>query len=192
MPPSSGPHLFLPSSSSGACLGWALPVPSPPATLFFPSSSKWGCLGRHYQCHHLPSSISSFPAPTWGVLNWHHQCHHLLSPISSSWYQSGGFGWMSLVPSPPEPHLFFSGSCGTILDTGPGSTSTICCNGLPGRYVTIIIPGRDDVLVLCEVEVTTQSCAPSPGGKDPKTPLWQRAGTHQMATGACQLVTSER
>ncbi|XP_040442624.1 LOW QUALITY PROTEIN: uncharacterized protein LOC121084782 [Falco naumanni] len=57
-------------------------------------------------------------------------------------------------------------SCGAILDTGPGSTSTICCNGLPGRYVSIIIPGREDFLILCEVEVTAQSCVPPPGGKD--------------------------
>ncbi|KAM6445865.1 LOW QUALITY PROTEIN: ATP-dependent DNA helicase Q4 [Rhynochetos jubatus] len=54
--------------------------------------------------------------------------------------------------------------CGTILDTGPGSASTVCCNGLPGRYVSILIPGREDFLVLCEVEVTAQSCVPPPGG----------------------------
>ncbi|XP_075000623.1 LOW QUALITY PROTEIN: uncharacterized protein LOC142079776 [Calonectris borealis] len=59
--------------------------------------------------------------------------------------------------------------CGAILDTGPGSTSTVCCNGLLGRYVSIIIPGREDFLVLCEVEVTAQSCVPPPGGKDRKT-----------------------
>ncbi|XP_010082165.1 PREDICTED: fucolectin-1-like, partial [Pterocles gutturalis] len=53
--------------------------------------------------------------------------------------------------------------CGTILDTGPGATSTVCCNGLLGRYVSIIIPGREDFLVLCEVEVITQSCVPPPG-----------------------------
>ncbi|XP_030324313.1 uncharacterized protein LOC103526233 [Calypte anna] len=61
--------------------------------------------------------------------------------------------------------------CGAILDTGPGASTTVCCNGLPGRYVSIIIPGREDVLVLCEVEVTAQGCHPPPGGKDPqKTP----------------------
>ncbi|XP_065686610.2 uncharacterized protein [Patagioenas fasciata] len=53
--------------------------------------------------------------------------------------------------------------CGVILDSGPGSASTVCCNGLPGRYVSIIIPGREDFLVLCEVEVTVQSCVPPPG-----------------------------
>ncbi|XP_074716759.1 uncharacterized protein LOC141939920 [Strix uralensis] len=56
--------------------------------------------------------------------------------------------------------------CGAILDTGPGSTSTICCNGLPGRYVSILIPGREDFLVLCEVEVTAQSCVPPPGAQN--------------------------
>ncbi|XP_009466921.1 PREDICTED: uncharacterized protein LOC104015857 [Nipponia nippon] len=57
-------------------------------------------------------------------------------------------------------------ACGAILDTGPGSTSTVCCNGLPGRYVSIIIPGREDFLVLCEVEVTAQSCLPPPGAQN--------------------------
>ncbi|XP_053916644.1 uncharacterized protein LOC104063070 [Cuculus canorus] len=56
--------------------------------------------------------------------------------------------------------------CGTILDTGPGSASTVCCNGLPGRYVSIFIPGREDLLVLCEVEVTAQSCIPPPGAQN--------------------------
>uniref|UniRef100_R7VMS8 Pentraxin fusion protein n=1 Tax=Columba livia TaxID=8932 RepID=R7VMS8_COLLI len=56
--------------------------------------------------------------------------------------------------------------CGVILDTGAGSASTVCCNGLPGRYVSIIIPGREDFLVLCEVEVTVQSCVPPPGAQN--------------------------
>ncbi|XP_074757225.1 uncharacterized protein LOC141958275 [Athene noctua] len=71
--------------------------------------------------------------------------------------------------------------CGAILDTGPGSTSSICCNGLPGRYVSILIPGREDFLVLCEVEVTAQSCVPPPGGKNPGSPIPERAGTCQVA-----------
>ncbi|XP_074844003.1 uncharacterized protein LOC142009604 [Carettochelys insculpta] len=53
--------------------------------------------------------------------------------------------------------------CGTITDTSPGSLSTICCHGLEGRYVTIVIPGREEYLTLCEVEVLSQGCAPSPG-----------------------------
>ncbi|KAH1178477.1 hypothetical protein KIL84_012179 [Mauremys mutica] len=43
--------------------------------------------------------------------------------------------------------------CGTITDTTPGSLSTISCDGRKGRYVTITIPGRVEVLTLCEVEV---------------------------------------
>ncbi|KAM6411120.1 uncharacterized protein J5M81_001118 isoform 1-T1 [Pluvialis apricaria] len=56
--------------------------------------------------------------------------------------------------------------CGAILDTGPGVASTVCCNGLLGRYVSVIIPGREDFLVLCEVEVTAQSCVPPPGAQN--------------------------
>uniref|UniRef100_A0A8C8VPF6 F5/8 type C domain-containing protein n=1 Tax=Pelusios castaneus TaxID=367368 RepID=A0A8C8VPF6_9SAUR len=43
--------------------------------------------------------------------------------------------------------------CGTITDISAGSLSTICCNGLEGRYVTVTIPGRAEYLTLCEVEV---------------------------------------
>ncbi|XP_025910898.1 alanine aminotransferase 1, partial [Apteryx rowi] len=53
--------------------------------------------------------------------------------------------------------------CGAVLDAGPGSASTVCCRGLPGRYVSVVIPGRVDALALCEVEVTARSCVPPPG-----------------------------
>ncbi|XP_074844034.1 uncharacterized protein LOC142009621 [Carettochelys insculpta] len=56
--------------------------------------------------------------------------------------------------------------CGTITDTSPGSLSTICCHGLEGRYVTIVIPGREEYLTLCEVEVLSQGCAPPPGAQN--------------------------
>ncbi|CAM5115337.1 unnamed protein product [Natator depressus] len=56
--------------------------------------------------------------------------------------------------------------CGTVTDTRLGSVSTIACNGLKGRYVTIIIPGRRGILTLCEVEVIAQGCPLSPVGKE--------------------------
>uniref|UniRef100_K7F5D6 Fucolectin tachylectin-4 pentraxin-1 domain-containing protein n=1 Tax=Pelodiscus sinensis TaxID=13735 RepID=K7F5D6_PELSI len=56
--------------------------------------------------------------------------------------------------------------CGTITDTRPGSISTICCNRLAGRYVTIVIPDREEYLNLCEVEVLSQGCAPPLMGKE--------------------------
>ncbi|XP_066479178.1 fucolectin-like [Tiliqua scincoides] len=43
--------------------------------------------------------------------------------------------------------------CGPIADTSDGSLSTIYCNGLKGRYVSIVILGRADYLHVCEVEV---------------------------------------
>lgn len=58
-----------------------------------------------------------------------------------------------------------SRSCGAITDTGPGSTSTVCCHGMPGRYVTIAVPWRHEQLSLCEVEVVEQGCAATPGGE---------------------------
>nr|XP_015209595.1 PREDICTED: uncharacterized protein LOC102686556 isoform X1 [Lepisosteus oculatus] len=43
--------------------------------------------------------------------------------------------------------------CGIITYTAPGSVHTICCNGRKGRYLTITIPGRQEYLTLCEVEI---------------------------------------
>ncbi|XP_062835937.1 fucolectin isoform X4 [Anolis carolinensis] len=47
----------------------------------------------------------------------------------------------------------FNPLCGTIADTSLGSISTIHCNGLRGRFVSVNIPNRNDALTLCEVEV---------------------------------------
>ncbi|XP_018425263.1 PREDICTED: fucolectin-like [Nanorana parkeri] len=42
--------------------------------------------------------------------------------------------------------------CGTITDyTNP--TTTFCCNGMAGRYISAVIPGRREYLTLCEIEV---------------------------------------
>ncbi|KAL8181451.1 UNVERIFIED_CONTAM: hypothetical protein K2H54_002307 [Gekko kuhli] len=44
-------------------------------------------------------------------------------------------------------------TCGTITDLRDGSLSTVLCNAAPGRYVTIVIEGRQEFLSLAEVEV---------------------------------------
>nr|XP_014344319.1 PREDICTED: uncharacterized protein LOC102353115 [Latimeria chalumnae] len=43
--------------------------------------------------------------------------------------------------------------CASISKVERGSTETICCKGMTGRYVTIAIPNRKEYLTLCEVEV---------------------------------------
>ncbi|XP_078542751.1 fucolectin-5-like [Lissotriton helveticus] len=43
--------------------------------------------------------------------------------------------------------------CGTITDLSAGSVTTLCCKGMAGRYVTVVIPGRSEFLTLCGVEV---------------------------------------
>ncbi|KAF3855677.1 hypothetical protein F7725_016400 [Dissostichus mawsoni] len=48
----------------------------------------------------------------------------------------------------------FSSECGIITHTG--TSKTFECNGMDGQYVTIVIPGREEYLTLCEVEVTGQ------------------------------------
>ncbi|XP_044213979.1 uncharacterized protein LOC122986724 [Thunnus albacares] len=43
--------------------------------------------------------------------------------------------------------------CAVITHIPAGFTHTFDCNGMDGRYVSIVIPGRSDYLHLCEVEV---------------------------------------
>ncbi|KAM4704896.1 pentraxin fusion protein-like [Rhinophrynus dorsalis] len=42
--------------------------------------------------------------------------------------------------------------CGTITDVSK-ATITLCCKGMEGQYVSVVIPGREEWLTLCEVEV---------------------------------------
>ncbi|OCT77279.1 pentraxin fusion protein-like [Xenopus laevis] len=42
--------------------------------------------------------------------------------------------------------------CATITNISQ-TTITVCCNGMEGRYLSIVIPGRNEYLQLCEVEV---------------------------------------
>ncbi|CAK6978250.1 fucolectin-7-like [Scomber scombrus] len=43
--------------------------------------------------------------------------------------------------------------CAVITHIPAGFTQTFQCNGMDGRYVNIVIPGRKEYLVICEVEV---------------------------------------
>uniref|UniRef100_A0A8D2IWX9 Fucolectin tachylectin-4 pentraxin-1 domain-containing protein n=2 Tax=Varanus komodoensis TaxID=61221 RepID=A0A8D2IWX9_VARKO len=52
--------------------------------------------------------------------------------------------------------------CGTILNTTPGSITTIYCNGLKGHLVIVSISGRPESLSLCEVEVYGNKQEPTP------------------------------
>ena len=47
----------------------------------------------------------------------------------------------------------FSFRCAVIKSIPAGQTMTFTCNGMEGRYVTVVIPGQKKVLTLCEVEV---------------------------------------
>ncbi|KAF3855678.1 hypothetical protein F7725_016401 [Dissostichus mawsoni] len=46
--------------------------------------------------------------------------------------------------------------CAVISSIEAGTSKTFECNGMEGQYVTIVIPGREEYLTLCEVEVTGQ------------------------------------
>ncbi|XP_070293434.1 fucolectin-5 [Salvelinus sp. IW2-2015] len=43
--------------------------------------------------------------------------------------------------------------CAVISSIPGGNSSTFQCNGMEGRYVNVVIPGRKEFLTLCEVEV---------------------------------------
>nr|XP_033785235.1 pentraxin fusion protein-like [Geotrypetes seraphini] len=43
--------------------------------------------------------------------------------------------------------------CGIITDISLGSSTRLCCHGMEGRYVSVVMPLRWEYLTLCEVEV---------------------------------------
>uniref|UniRef100_A0A669E209 Uncharacterized LOC100699110 n=2 Tax=Oreochromis niloticus TaxID=8128 RepID=A0A669E209_ORENI len=43
--------------------------------------------------------------------------------------------------------------CAVISSIAAGASQTFACNGMEGRYINIVIPGRTEYLTLCEVEV---------------------------------------
>uniref|UniRef100_UPI003AAAFCC1 fucolectin-1-like n=1 Tax=Centroberyx gerrardi TaxID=166262 RepID=UPI003AAAFCC1 len=43
--------------------------------------------------------------------------------------------------------------CAVISSIPAGSSQTFKCNGMEGHHVNIVIPGRNEYLTLCEVEV---------------------------------------
>ncbi|KAM8967921.1 fucolectin-like [Pelodytes ibericus] len=43
--------------------------------------------------------------------------------------------------------------CNIVMDTDHGSKILLCCNGMVGQYVSVVIPSRAEYLTLCEVEV---------------------------------------
>uniref|UniRef100_UPI003AAAE58F fucolectin-1-like n=1 Tax=Centroberyx gerrardi TaxID=166262 RepID=UPI003AAAE58F len=43
--------------------------------------------------------------------------------------------------------------CAVISSIPAGSSQTFKCDGMEGRYINIVIPGRKEYLTLCEVEV---------------------------------------
>lgn len=43
--------------------------------------------------------------------------------------------------------------CAVITNIPAGGIQEFQCNGMDGRYVNVVIPGREEYLSLCEVEV---------------------------------------
>uniref|UniRef100_A0AAZ1XFT2 Fucolectin tachylectin-4 pentraxin-1 domain-containing protein n=1 Tax=Oreochromis aureus TaxID=47969 RepID=A0AAZ1XFT2_OREAU len=49
--------------------------------------------------------------------------------------------------------------CAVISSIAAGASQTFACNGMEGRYINIVIPGRKEYLTLCEVEVDELSAS---------------------------------
>ena len=61
---------------------------------------------------------------------------------------------------------FFTLRCAVISSIPAGATYTFKCNGMEGRYVNILIPGKKKTLTLSEVEVYGASFVKyTPSGK---------------------------
>uniref|UniRef100_A0A3Q3N6S0 F5/8 type C domain-containing protein n=1 Tax=Labrus bergylta TaxID=56723 RepID=A0A3Q3N6S0_9LABR len=52
--------------------------------------------------------------------------------------------------------------CAKISSIAAGASKTFQCNGMEGRYVTIVIPNKKQYLTLCEVEVTGETTGNTP------------------------------
>ncbi|XP_073536104.1 fucolectin-6-like [Phyllobates terribilis] len=46
--------------------------------------------------------------------------------------------------------------CGTVMNVA-SSTLSFCCNGMEGRYVSVVIAGHTEYLSMCELEVYSDS-----------------------------------
>uniref|UniRef100_A0A3Q3G869 F5/8 type C domain-containing protein n=1 Tax=Labrus bergylta TaxID=56723 RepID=A0A3Q3G869_9LABR len=64
--------------------------------------------------------------------------------------------------------------CAKISSIAAGASKTFQCNGMEGRYVTIVIPNKKQYLTLCEVEVTGETTGNTPviGGKVDQSSLY--------------------
>ncbi|XP_072509775.1 uncharacterized protein [Notamacropus eugenii] len=62
-------------------------------------------------------------------------------------------GAMILVGDSPHQGGNFNPKCAIISSMPPRKTAFFSCGAMTGRYVTIIIPGREKVLTLCKVEI---------------------------------------
>ncbi|XP_045900565.1 uncharacterized protein LOC123968112 [Micropterus dolomieu] len=75
--------------------------------------------------------------------------------------------------------------CAVISSIAAGTTQTFVCKGMEGRYVNIVIPGRQEYLTLCEVEVTGQPSGTNiaKGGKVTQSSLYENAVPERAIDG---------
>ncbi|CAJ0955947.1 unnamed protein product [Ranitomeya imitator] len=75
--------------------------------------------------------------------------------------------------------------CGKVRNV-TSATISFCCNGMVGRYVSVVIPGRSESLTLCEVEVYSDiDCTPKGLNLVIKSFLFQYSKKRRSLAGVC-------
>ncbi|XP_074539367.1 uncharacterized protein LOC141800603 [Halichoeres trimaculatus] len=75
--------------------------------------------------------------------------------------------------------------CAVISSIPAGNSQTFQCKGMKGRYVSIVIPNRNEYLTLCEVEVSGEPADSNiaRGGKVAQSSIYGGAGPQRAVDG---------
>ncbi|KAM9404079.1 fucolectin-7-like, partial [Salvelinus alpinus] len=95
------------------------------------------------------------PLSLWCSLTYNtRKSVELSTLLSGSLYESDELTWSCLCHSYCSKAVSISSCrCAVISSIPAGFSSTFQCNGMEGRYVNVVLPGRSEYLTVCEVEV---------------------------------------
>ncbi|CAI9570431.1 unnamed protein product [Staurois parvus] len=78
--------------------------------------------------------------------------------------------------------------CAVIYSLGPGETAMFNCKGMKGKYVTVIIPDREEKLSLCEVQVFG---LPAPPEENPLPEITEKVVMREGLSGQSLVFPEE-
>uniref|UniRef100_F6U3M8 II-FBPL precursor n=1 Tax=Xenopus tropicalis TaxID=8364 RepID=F6U3M8_XENTR len=81
--------------------------------------------------------------------------------------------------------------CGAITDASQ-ATITLPCKGMKGRYVSVVIPGRNEYLTLCEVEVYGQEAKPDAVVNLAKSGRARQSSTYRPEYNAAAAIDGDK